>query len=375
VADYDVIIAGLGAMGSAAAYHLAKANCRVLGLDRFQPPHQMGSSHGATRIIREAYFENPAYVPLVRRAYQLWSALEQESGHRLLVQTGGLMLGELAGTLIRGAKRSAEEHRLSYRLLSHADLRREFPMFQPSSRMVAIWEPRAGILFPELAIQAHLELAAKYGAHLRYNEQILDWQPLNHGVLVRTVAGTYTAKKMLLAVGAWTKSLLPDLALPLSVERQVQFWFAPQSETESFQPHRCPIFICEYAAQRYFYGFPDLGDGVKAALHHEGSVASPDLLDREAKDHEVEKVGSLLRELLPGAAGNLRSAAVCLYTNTPDEHFLFDRHPNHEQVLIASPCSGHGFKFSSVVGELAAKILCGGKPQFDLSLFKIARFG
>src|SRR5258708_3525042 len=172
--NYDVIVAGLGAMGSAAAYHLAAAGQRVLGLDRFQPPHSIGSSHGLTRIIREAYFEHPLYVPLVRRAYQLWGDLEKQAGRQLLLQTGGLMIGPPSGVLVRGAKRSAVEHHLDHEVLSAAQLRRRFPCFEPTEDMVGVWEPRAGSLVPELAIQTHLELAAKYGAALRFNQTVLN---------------------------------------------------------------------------------------------------------------------------------------------------------------------------------------------------------
>jgi sarcosine oxidase len=372
--EYDIIIAGLGAMGSAAAYHVAKAGRRVLGLDRFQPPHQLGSSHGLTRIIREAYFEDPRYVPLVQRAYQLWAELGQQTGRKLLLQTGGLMLGNPDGVLVRGAKRSAEEHHLAHRLLSAADLRQEFPVFQTPSDMVGVWEPRAGILFPELAIKTHLELAAKHGADLLFNSPVLKWEPHQGGVRVRTDSQTYSARQLLLSPGAWITSLVPELNLPLTVERQVLFWFEARAEPELFRPARCPIFICEHAPGRFFYGFPDLGDGVKIGVHHEGAIALPDGLDREVTASETETARSLLRGFLPNAAGSLRSAAVCMYTNTPDEHFLFDWHPACAQVLLASPCSGHGFKFSPVIGELAASLLSGIAPRFDLSLFRAARF-
>ena len=370
---YDIIIAGLGAMGSAAACHLARAGRRVLGLDRFEPPHQFGSSHGLTRIIREAYFEHPLYVPLVQRAYELWAELEQQSRRQLLLPTGGLMLGSPGGVLVRGAQRSAEEHHLPHRLLSAADVRRQFPAFDPDDAMVAVWEPRAGILFPDLAIKAHLELAAESGADLRFNAHILKWEPHNDGVLVHTASESYAARQLLLAAGAWMNSLVPDLKLPLTVERQVLFWFEPRSRADLFQPQRFPIFICEHAPHRFFYGFPELGDGIKLGVHHEGAVTSPDHLDREVNAHEIEAARSLLGQFLPHAAGPLRSAVVCMYTNTPDEHFLFDWHPGYPQVLLVSACSGHGFKFSPVVGQLAATLLGGGTPPLDLSLFKLAR--
>jgi len=344
-----------------------------LGVDRHEPPHNFGSSHGRTRIIREAYFEHPLYVPLVHRSYELWNHLERQTGQRLLLQTGGLMLGVPDGVLVRGAKRSAEEHHLSHRLLSATDVRRQFPAFQPADEMVAVWEPRAGILFPELAIKTHLELAAKAGADLRFNDTVLSWKSEKDGVSVKTGSGSYAAEKLLLSPGAWMNSLMPGLNLPLTVERQVLFWFEPQTQPQLFEPERFPIFICEHAPQKFFYGFPNLGDGVKTGIHHEGAAASPDSLNREVKESEIEDARSLLCQFLPDAAGALRSADVCMYTNTPDEHFLLDWHPAHPQVLIASACSGHGFKFSPVIGELAATLLDGAAPPFDLSLFKFGR--
>ncbi len=370
-----MIVIGLGAMGSAVAYHLAAKGTRVLGLDRYHPPHQFGSSHGLTRIIREAYFEHPSYVPLVQRAYQLWADLEKLSGRKLLRQTGGLMIGPPDGVLVSGARRSAEEHRLLHQVLSSTELRARYPIFSPEANMVAVWEPRAGILFPELAVQTHLEQAVKRGASLRFNEPVLRWEPEGEGVRVFTATVTYSARRLLLSAGAWLGALLGASAdLPLSAERQVLLWFEPRSQAEQFQPENCPIYIWEYAPHRFFYGFPDLGDGVKVAVHHEGQLTEPEKIPREVNEDEIQTMRSLLRRFLPPADGVLKSTVVCIYTNTPDEHFILDYHPAHPQVLVASPCSGHGFKFSSVIGELAAILLANQKPSFDLSLFRINRF-
>src|SRR5882724_8140423 len=376
--SYDVIVAGLGAMGSAGVFHLAARGLRVLGLDRFQPPHTLGSSHGRTRIIREAYFEHPSYVPLVRRAYELWAALEKESGRQLFIQTGGLMIGSPDGVLVSGARRSAEEHHLRHDILSSAEIRTRFPAFQPDPDMVAVWEPRAGILFPEPAIQSHLELAVKHGATLRLNEPVLAWEATGQGVSVSTAAASYTAGRLLLALGAWTASLLADLALPLTVERQVLFWFDPhdaaRSQPDLFDPKKCPIQIWEYSPSRFFYAFPDLGDGVKVAIHHQGERTEPDNLRRDVARDEIDGMRSILKRFLPAAAGELKSAVVCMYTNTPDEHFIIDFHPRHRNVVIASPCSGHGFKFSSAIGELAARMLTDQPSELDPSLFQVSRF-
>jgi sarcosine oxidase len=361
-------------MGSAAAYHLTKLGHRVLGLDRFQPPHNLGSSHGLTRIIREAYFEHPLYVPLVQRAYHLWADLEKESGQELFLQTGGLMIGPPDGVLVSGARRSAEQHKLPHELLSAPEVRRRFPALAPNETMVAVSEPRAGILFPELAIRSHLSLATKHGAIFKFNEPVVRWEPNREGVRVFTATNSYTAKNLLLAAGSWTSSLLSTPRLPLSVERQILFWFEPASSREHFQPENCPIHIWEYAPHRFFYGFPDLGGGIKVAIHHEGQITDPESICRDVSTEETETIRTLLRRFLPAADGSLKSSAVCMYTNTPDEHFILDHHPNHSQVLIFSPCSGHGFKFSPVIGELAATLLEGRVPPFDLSLFRFGRF-
>lgn len=367
---FDVAIAGLGAMGSAAAYHLARRGRRVLGLDRFAPPHAFGSTHGQTRIIREAYFEHPLYVPLVQRAYDLWEDLERSSARDLLRITGGLMVGIPDGVLVSGALRSAREHRLAHEFLSADQVRRRFPAFRPTDDLAGVWEPRAGVLFPEACVDAHLTLARTHGATLRPGEPLVRWAPDGDGVRVTTDQGEFLADRLLLSAGSWLKALVPELNLPLTVTRQVLFWFAPADSPGYFAPSRCPIHLWEPAHGRYFYGFPDFGDGVKLAIHHEGEIVDPDHVRREVADDEVEELRRRFRPYLPAADGPLVQTAVCLYTNTPDEHFWIDRHPEHPQVLLASPCSGHGFKFASAIGEILADELTGRKPKFDLGPFR-----
>jgi sarcosine oxidase len=374
--SYDVIIIGLGAMGSAAAYHLAKKRQRVLGLDRFTPPHAFGSSHGQTRIIREAYFEHPAYVPLVQRAYENWAELERQSGQKLFQQTGGLMIGPPEGVLVSGALRSAQTHHLTHELIASRDLHRRFPAFQPTDEMLGVWEPRAGILFPEHCIAAHLDLARRAGADLRFDEPLISWKSTGTpgGVEVVTNKNRYGAMHLLITAGAWIGKLLEDLRLPLAVARQTLLWFQPDKRPEEFSLENFPIFIFEHDDNRHFYGFPDLGEGMKVALHHEGEPADPDNLDREVRAEEIDKARALLRRFIPNANGRLLSATVCMYTNTPDFHFLIDRHPQHSQVLFASPCSGHGFKFSSAIGEVLAELIATGLASFDLGMFQLKRF-
>jgi sarcosine oxidase len=376
--DYEVIIVGLGAMGSSAAYHVAQHGLRVLGLDQFHPPHNFGSSHGLTRIIREAYFEDPLYVPLVQRSYELWAELEKTSGHQLLLKTGGLMIGPHDGALVSGASRSAEQHQLEHEILNSTNLGQKFPMFNVEDNPLAVWEPRAGILFPERAIQTHLDLTATLGAHLRFTEPVRKWEPFEKGVRVFTDGNSYTANHVVLSSGAWMSDLLPELRLPLTVERQVLYWFKPESQLEMFQPDQFPIFIRQYARDRFFYGFPDLGDGVKVAFHHQGGKVDPNALSKEVVQEEIDEMRDVLSHYLPDANGKLLSTAVCMYTNTPDEHFILDYHPEFPQVIVASPCSGHGFKFSPVIGEIisgmvTAKLLQSAPPRSP-ELFKIARF-
>lgn len=357
-------------MGSAAAFHLASRGQRVLGLDRFTPPHTLGSSHGQTRIIREAYFEDPIYVPMVQRAYGLWSELERAAATRLFLQTGGLMLGGPDSAVFSGARRSAEQHGLPHEILSAAEVRQRFPAITPEPGMLAVLEPRAGILFPEDCVAAHLRLAEERGATLQVEEPVLEWKAGAGGVEVRTARGTYHAGQLILSAGAWAPDLLPGLNAPLAVERQTLFWFTPARNTEQFAHGRCPIHLWQFDERRFFYGFPDLGDGVKLACHHDGAPGGPDDVVREVSAVEVEHMRGLLRRFVPDADGAFQSATVCLYTNTPDENFWIDRHPAHEQVWIASPCSGHGFKFSSVVGEILADLCEHGRSAFDLARFR-----
>lgn len=369
-AIFDVVIAGLGAMGSAAASHLARRGLRVAAFDRFRPPHTFGSSHGQTRIIREAYFEHPAYVPLIQRAYELWLELEKSSGRQLFRQTGGLMIGAPDSTVVRGARRSAKEHRLPHAVLTAPEVRRRFPAQRLPDNFLAVLEPRAGILFPEECISAHLQSALAHGAEVHFEQPIEGWETTSGGIRVRTPDGTCEAGQLVVSAGNWTSALLPDLRLPLTVERQTLHWFDPVDAAGAFDPDRCPVYLWEHEPDHYFYGFPDLGDGIKVAAHHGGEIVHPDRVDRTVHPSEIVAMRSLVERFLPGANGRHRNSVVCCYTNTPDQHFLIDRHPLEPRVWIASPCSGHGFKFSSVIGEILADLVTQERSRFDLSLFR-----
>jgi sarcosine oxidase len=370
----DVAVIGLGAMGSAALYHLASRGVRVIGIDRFTPPHVFGSTHGLSRIIREAYYEHPMYVPLVQRAYELWADLERLAGRRLLQRTGGLMIGSREGALVSGALRSAREHSLAHEELTAAKVRSRYPAFAVPDDMMALYEPRAGVLDPESCVEAHLSLASSSGAELRTNEPVSSWQARDGVITIETSAARYDVGRVLLSAGAWTPGLLQRSDMPFWVERQVMHWFTPRRDPELFAPDRCPIAMIEYAPDRFFYTLPDSGRGLKAAIHHEGASVDPDTVDRMVDERETMRVFELLRRYLPGAAGRHRRAATCLYTNTPDGHFYIAPHGALENVLVVSACSGHGFKFASAIGEAVADLLT-GTPRPDLDSFGRARLG
>jgi sarcosine oxidase len=365
---WDVIVTGLGAMGSAAVRELARRGARVLGLDRYAPPHAHGSSHGRTRIIREAYFEHPAYVPLVQRAAQLWTALEREVGERLFVRTGGLMIGPEHGVLVNGARESARQHGLPHEFLTSAEVRRRFPALAPESDAVALYEPRAGVLFPEACVRALLWCAARDGAELRMGDPMLTWRAEGGVVRVATAMGQHVTDHLVLALGPWLPEFLDGAQLALTVERQMQHWFEPRQHAERFRPDHLPIALWE-VSDRMFYTIADFGDGVKVAVHHAGEITDPHRVRRTISDEEDARARALVERYLPDAAGDLREHAVCLYTNTADGHFVIDHHPVHREVVIASACSGHGFKFAPAIGEIVAKMAL-GEPHEDLSLFR-----
>ncbi|WP_029214421.1 N-methyl-L-tryptophan oxidase [Kallotenue papyrolyticum] len=369
---YDVIVLGLGGMGSAAAYHLAARGRRVLGLEQFTPAHDRGSSHGQTRIIREAYAEGPAYVPLVRRAYELWQALERTTDTPLLQITGGLMIGHPDTAFLQGVQASVQRHHLPHEVLSAEDLRRRYPVLRPLPDEIAIWEPRAGFLRPEACIQAHLAAAQRHGAALHFEEPVQRWRATDAGVEVVTARGRYQAERLVITAGAWLGALVAELAPHLRVERQPVFWFAPTELIEAWEPERFPIWIWQRRDQPTLYGFPRIDGLVKAGIHHTGQWTTADSVERAVAPAEGDELRRLLAARFRGLDTPPARAGVCLYTNSPDEHFIIDRHPAHAQVVVAAACSGHGFKFCSVVGELLADLTTDASAQ-PLDLFRWER--
>jgi sarcosine oxidase len=378
--SFDTIVIGLGAMGSAAAYQLARRGARVLGLERYTAAHDHGSSHGQSRIIRQAYYEHPAYVPLLLRAYELWAEIEREAGAMLLRITGGIMIGESSSKVVSGSIRSAREHNLQYDLLDAADIRRRFPPLTPGPNMIALYERLGGVLYPEAAIQAYLRRAAAHGAVLRFEEPALSWEaaPSGDRVRVTTARATYEAARLVIAAGAWAPELLRELKLPLTVKRNVLYWFEPDGGRQPFLPERCPIYIWEAEDGSSFYGFPALSGspaGVKVAFHNLGPLCTPATIDRQVHDHEVAHIRDWMAERIPALSrGAFLGARTCMYTLTPDMDFVIGLSPRHPQVVLASPCSGHGFKFASVVGEIMADLAISGATRQPIEPFTPTRF-
>lgn len=375
--SFDVCVVGLGAAGSATAYHLAARGVRVLGLDRWRPGHSFGSSHGDSRIIREIYFEHPLYVPIVRRAYELWRDLEARTGKMLLRETGGLMIGPPDGDVVTGTIESARAWNMPYEVFSATELARRYPAFRVSDGDVAVLDRRAGFLAPEDCNGAHLTLAAAAGAALQFDEPVASWKGDGEGVQITTARGTYRAAKLVLCAGARTEALLPDLRLSLEVERQTQFWFDLPASDARFADTGFPIWAYEFTRGQICYGFPRLARGLKAAVMHGGEILeSADEVRRATDPAEVEPLRHALARVLPDvASAPVLDSTTCLFTNMPDGHFLIDIHPEHPQVLISSPCSGHGFKFASAIGEIHADLVTTGRSRFDLSVFRLRPAG
>ncbi len=366
-------------MGSAAALALARRGLRVVGLDRHPPGHLLGASHGGSRIIRSAYFEGPTYVPLVRRAEALWRGLENGTGEHLLVITGGLFAGSPAGPLVAGSRRSAEAHAIPYELLDAPEVLRRWPGFRLGEGEVGLFEPGAGVLDPERGVAAQLALAGRLGARLLHDTRVTGWSARPGGVTVQTSGGSYDAGALVLAAGAWSGPLLGEVgtaggSMPLRVERRLQHWFAPAD------PHAwatAPVWIWERPDGASAYGFPLRDGACKIGVHARPDrepAVDVESLDREVSDADVDLARRDVTAFVPGvAAGRHLRSDACSYTLTPDEHFVVDRHPGHDNVAIGCGFSGHGFKFAPVIGELLADLAIGRPPSSDIAAFGIGR--
>jgi len=380
---FDVIVIGLGAMGSAALFHVARRGrehggrgraLTVLGLERFDIPHDRGSSHGVTRIIRLAYYEHPSYVPLLRRAYELWHELEQVAGMRLLHTTGSIDAGPADSLVFTGSLKSCELHGLPHEVLTSSELTRRFPGYRLPGETVAVLQPQGGFLLPELCVSYHVIGAQAAGAEVHAREQVLEWEPTSRGVVVTTDRGEYEAERLIISAGAWMGALVPRLKGLAVPERQVLAWMQPL-RPELFQPERFPVFNLLVDEGR-FYGFPVFGiPGFKIGrYHHLGEHVDPDTMDRVCHPDDERVLRGASERYFPDGAGPTTAMHTCMFTNTPDEHFVIDALPSHPQVIVASPCSGHGFKFASVVGEILADLALTGATRHDISLHRLSRF-
>jgi sarcosine oxidase len=370
---YQAIVIGLGAVGSAAVAELARRGTRVLGIEAFGRAHDLGSSGGLSRIIRLAYFEHPSYVPLLRAAWQGWRDLEAETGRELLLQCGGLYGGRAESAVFDGALRSAQEHDLPHSVFDADEAARRFPALRLEPDMSVLHEEMAGLLYPERCIETHLSIAEGNGADLHFGERVVSWGT-SAAIEVETDTASYTCDRLVIAAGAWLPRLAPELELPLTIERNVLFWFDPLDPSD-LGPDRLPVYIVELDEEHAFYGFPLLpGQGAKIARHHGGRPTDPDTVEREISEEDERPVREFAERHLPAAAGPRLDAKVCMYTNTPDFDFILDLHPSDPRVVVASPCSGHGFKFSNVMGSIAADLALAGGTEHDIGFISLARF-
>lgn len=370
---HDVIVIGVGGMGSAAAYHLAARGARVLALEQFDIPHDLGSSHGVSRIIRLAYWEHADYVPLLRRAFELWRALEATAGERLLVMTGYIDAGDETSPNIAGVRAACRRFQLASEEFDGAALTARFPGYRLPSGVVAILQPEGGFLLPERCVVAHVEAAQRAGAEIRAREPVLGWDIQAAGVRVRTNRTTYAASRLVVTAGAWTTSVATHAAGLLTPERQVMLWSQPR-RPEYFRVDNFPVFYIRMP-EGGFYGFPIYAiPGMKIGkYHHRHETVDPDTMDRHAHLEDEEVVREGIRRYFPDADGPTMAMKTCLFTNTRDEHFIIDLLEHDPPIAIAAGFSGHGFKFCSVVGEILADLALDGGSRHEISLFSMKR--
>lgn len=371
---FDVIVLGCGAAGGGALWHLARRGLRVAGIERFAPPHDRGSSHGRTRMIRQAYFEHPDYVPLVLRAYEQWAQLEAAAGRTLYRETGLLEIGPPTGHVVPGVLAAARQHNLAVDELAPDDVTRRFPGFAVPDGMSGVFERRAGFLRVEDCVRTQIEQAVQAGATLKCDEAAVAWRVDGANVVVETDRGRYEAARLVIAAGAWAGQLLTDLGVPLVVRRKPQYWFAPRGEAYRAEAGT-PAFLYETPDGTY-YGFPVVGpEGLKCAEHSGGAVVDDPLqLRRDVDPADLARVERFTAACLPQLTTTLNDHAPCMYTLSPDENFVLDVHPRHPQVSFAAGLSGHGFKFAPVLGEALADLATTGRSPLPIEFLNARRF-
>ena len=378
--SYDVIVVGVGSMGSAAVHTLAARGLRVLGLEHFGPAHDQGSAHGGSRIIRQSYFEGPAYVPLLQRAFEGWRELQEESGRELLRLCGGIYLGDPGNPVVTGSREAAVLHGLPHEVLDATEVRSRFPAMRPADHAIGVYEPNAGYVRPEETVLAGVDLARRHGAVLHFDEPATSWRPtLGGGVEVTTATARYGADRLVLTPGAWAPQLVPDVA-PILVERQVFYWFQPDLLAgvgyESYADGH-PVYIEETDGNGLLYGFPMIDGpdgGLKLAFYRQNiGFTTPETIDRTIHADEVANIRRRAVQLFPHLTGPLVKAATCMYASAPDDHFVIGLLDGMPQVVVACGFSGHGFKFVPVVGEIVADLVQTGNTTHDIALFDPAR--
>ena len=373
---YEVIVIGVGGMGSAAAYHLASRGVDTLGIERFDIPHNRGSSHGVTRIIRRGQYEDSEYVPLADRSYELWRELESITGRNLLHVTGGIDAGPADGDVFPSSRDSCREHDIDHELLSGTEVNNRFPGYDIPADHQAVYQPESGFLVPEKCIIAHVEAAQERGAEIHGRERVTEVssEP-GSGVRVETDRDMYHADEVVVTAGAWAREFLPELADKLVPVRQVLAWLQP-SDPSLFDPESFPVFIHETATERY-YGFPrfDVPGFKFARFNHFAEEVDPDEMSREPSGADEEMLRAYARTHFPEGAGPTMRLSTCLFTNTPDGHFIVDTAPGRSHVTVGAGFSGHGFKFASAIGEVLADLALDGQTNRNVRLFTADRFG
>ncbi|HEY2711578.1 MAG TPA: N-methyl-L-tryptophan oxidase [Chthoniobacterales bacterium] len=373
---YDVAVIGLGCMGSAILAECACRGSRVIGLEQFQRGHTAGSSNGKSRMIRKAYFEDPAYVPLLLRAYDLWRKLEEVTGEDLLRITGLLMVGSEDADIIVGAECAAQQHDLPLEVLGAREIRHRYPILRIEDNEMAVFETDGGVIDPERAVEAHLRVAAAASAVLHFGAAMASWEPRGDGFMVQLANGTtIESRALILSLGPWLQKELEKLGLILRVQRNVQAWFTPA--TGEYVAGRFPAFLLDRKIlPAPLYGFPDFGDGVKAAFHSLGACTDMVQFDREiSQSRDIEPIVRATENWMPGAAATFRAAKACPYSLTPDGHFVIDHHPDHSGLILCGGFSGHGFKFAPVVGEICADLAFEATPRHEVGFLSLRRFG
>jgi sarcosine oxidase len=384
---FGTIVLGLGAMGSAATYQLAKRGNKVLGIDQFSPPHIYGSTHGDTRITRQAIGEGEQYTPLAVRSYEIWEEIEKETGKKLLEKCGGLIISSGAKTAINHVENffentiaAAEKFGIKHEILNAEQIRERFPQFNIQDNESGYYEPDAGFLRPEECVNAQLELAEKYGAEIHKNEKVTSFTEESGVVRVRTDKGEYEADKLIVSAGSWVPTFLDEeYSKYFKIIRQVLFWFGIKESADQYTLDKFPIFIWELQGNKQgMYGFPAIDGeygGLKIASEQYETTTTADTVNRKVTQEEIKAMyENFVAPHFPGLSGKCVKAISCLYTVTPDSHFVIDAHPKYPCVIIASPCSGHGFKHSAAIGEVLSQLVIDGKSKIDISSFRIGRF-